>query len=160
MQRGFEEFRLEADHYWRHFSPLRGVTVEVMVTPRFPSHRRSYIIITTDRPIDVADGGFAISAERDGLPYSEDMVEWTRDGVTARFPWAVSGIRCEEGGGSPMLVKAWPNTDLLHPLTRIPTIRRHLLLSRPHRGKHRGAHHLRRLLPPGVCSTTEGQGTF
>ena len=130
------------------------------MTPRFPSHRRSYIIITTDRPIDVADGGFAIPAERDGLPYSEDMVEWTRDGVTAHFPRAVSGIRCEEGGGSPVLVKAWPNTNLLHPLTRIPTIRRHLLLSRPHRGKHRGAHHLRRLLPPGGCSTTEGQGTF
>lgn len=122
MQRGFEDFRLEGDRYWRRFSPLRGVTVEVTVTPCFPSHRRSYVI-TTDRPIDVADGGFAIPAERDGLPYSEDMVEWTRDGVIARFPWGVSGIRCEQGGGSPVLVKAWPNTNLLHPLTRIPTIR-------------------------------------
>lgn len=122
MQRGFEDFRLEGDRYWRRFSPLRGVTVEVTVTPCFPSHRRSYVI-TTDRPIDVADGGFAIPAEQDGRPYSEDMVEWTRDGVTARFPWGVSGIRCEQGGGSPVLVKAWPNTNLLHPLTRIPTIR-------------------------------------
>lgn len=122
MQRGFEDFRLEGDRYWRRFSSLRGVTVEVTVTPCFPSHRRSYVI-TTDRPIDVADGGFAIPAEQDGRPYSEDMVEWTRDGVTARFPWGVSGIRCEQGGGSPVLVKAWPNTNLLHPLTRIPTIR-------------------------------------
>lgn len=122
MQRGFDGFRAEPDHIWRRFSPLRGVTVEVTVTPCFPSHRRSYVI-TTDRPIDVADGGFAIPAEQDGLPYSEDMVEWTQDGVTARFPWGVSGIRCEQGGGSPVLVKAWPNTNLLHPLTRIPTIR-------------------------------------
>lgn len=125
MQRGFENFRLEGDRYWRRFSPLHGVTVEVTVTPCFPSHRRSYVI-TTDRPIDVADGGFAIPAEQDGRPYSEDMVEWTQDGVTARFPWGVSGIRCEQGGGSPVLVKAWPNTNLLHPLTRIPTIRLHL----------------------------------
>lgn len=122
MQRGFDGFRAEPDHIWRRFSPLRGVTVEVTVTPCFPSHRRSYVI-TTDRPIDVSDGGFAIPAEQDGLPYSEDMVEWTQDGVTARFPWGVSGIRCEQGGGSPVLVKAWPNTNLLHPLTRIPTIR-------------------------------------
>ena len=122
MQRGFDAFRAEPDHTWRRFSPLRGVTVEVTVTPCFPSHRRSYVI-STDRPIDVADGGFAIPSELDGRPYSEDMVEWTPDGVTARFPWGVSGIRCEEGGGTPVLVKAWPNTNLLHPLTRIPTIR-------------------------------------
>ena len=122
MQRGFDSFQVEADHVWRRFSPIRGVTVEVTVTPCFPSHRRSYVI-TTDRPIDVADGGFAIPAEWDGLPYSEDMVEWTADGVTARFPWGVSGIRCEQGGGAPVLVKAWPNTNLLHPITRIPTIR-------------------------------------
>ena len=122
MQRGFDSFRVEPDHVWRRFSPMRGVTVEVTVTPCFPSHRRSYVI-TTDRPIDVADGGFAIPAESGGLPYSEDMVEWTADGVTARFPWGVSGIRCEQGGGAPVLVKAWPNTNLLHPITRIPTIR-------------------------------------
>ena len=53
-------------------------------------------------------------------------------GVAARFPWAVSAIRCLSGGGEPLLVKAWPNTNLLHPLTRIPTIR----LSLPP-GRHR-----------------------
>lgn len=31
-----------------------------------------------------------------------------------------------QGGGTPLLVKAWPNTSLLHPVTRIPTIRFHL----------------------------------
>lgn len=122
MQRGFEDFRVETGHTWRRFSPLPGVTVEVTVTPCFPSHRREYVI-TTGRPIDVADGGFAIPAELDGRAYSEDMVEWTADGVAARFPWGTSAIRCEEGGGTPVLVKAWPNTNLLHPLTRIPTIR-------------------------------------
>ena len=84
MQRGFDAFTADEDHIWRKFSPMKGVTVEVTVTPCFPSHRRAYVI-TTDRPIDVADGGFAIPAEWEGEPYQEDMVEWTEDSVTARL---------------------------------------------------------------------------
>jgi len=122
MQRGFDDFQAQPDRIWRKFSPMRGVTVEVTVIPAFPSHRREYVI-ATDRPIDVADGGFAIAAQADGRLYTQDMVEWTRNAVTARFPWGSSGIRCEQGDGTPLLVKAWPNTNLLHSLTRIPTIR-------------------------------------
>lgn len=123
MQRGFEDFRLEADRYWRKFSPLPGVTVEVTVTPDFPAHRRDYVI-TTQRPIDVADGGFAIPAEDgEGRPCDPDMVEWEEHGVAVRAPWGISAIRCLSGAGEPVLVKAWPNTNLLSPLTRIPTIR-------------------------------------
>lgn len=133
-QRGFEDFRLEGDRYWRKFSPLPGVTVEVTVTPDFPAHRRDYVI-AADRPIDAADGGFAIPAEDgDGHPLEEDMVEWEEGGVAVRTPWGTSAIRCLSGGGEPVLVKAWPNTNLLHPLTRIPAIR----LSLP-AGTHRFA---------------------
>ena len=94
-QRGFDAWTVSETQTWRRFSPMRGVWVEVTVTPCFPSHRRDYII-TTDRPIDAADGGFAIPAEHAGLRYREDMVEWSGEGVTARFPWGVSGIRCEK----------------------------------------------------------------
>lgn len=31
-----------------------------------------------------------------------------------------------QGGGTPQLVKAWPNANLLHPVTHIPTIRFYL----------------------------------
>ena len=92
------------------------------MTPAFPSHRREYRIIT-DRPIDALDGGFAIPAEAAGRRYREDMVEWTAHGVAARFPWGVSAIRCEEGGGEPLLAAPWPNTNLMSPLTRVPSIR-------------------------------------
>ena len=123
VQRGFENFRLERDRYWRKFSPLPGGTVEVTVIPDFPSHRREYVIVT-DRSIDAADGGFALPVENgDGTPYSPDMVEWEPHGVTARFPWGISAIRCLSGEGEPALVQAWPNTNLLHPLTCIPTLR-------------------------------------
>lgn len=134
MQRGFEDFRLEGDRYWRRFSPMPGVTVEVTVTPDFPAHRRDYVV-TTDRPIDLADGGFAIPAEDgDGRPLTPDMEEWGPQSVAVRAPWGTSAIRCLSGGGEPVLVKAWPNTNLLHPLTRIPTLR----LSLP-AGTHRFA---------------------
>lgn len=121
-QRGFDAFEIGPNYTWRRFSPLRGVEVEVTVTSCFPSHRREYRI-TTDRPIDVADGGFAIPSERNGRRYSEAMVAWEAHGVTARFPWGLSGIRCETGGGEPLLAAPWPNTNLFAPLTRIPTIR-------------------------------------
>ena len=39
------------------------------------------------------------------------------------LPLGVSAIRCEEGGGEPLVAVPWPNTNLLHPLTRIPSIR-------------------------------------
>ena len=51
------------------------------------------------------------------------MVEWSAHGVAARFPWGTSAICCETGGGEPLLVSPWPNTNLLCPLTRIPAIR-------------------------------------
>ena len=121
-QRGFADFEIGADHTWRRYSPLRGVEVEVTVTPSFPSHRREYRI-TNDRPIDVVDGGFAVPAEAGGQRYHGDMVAWEAHGVAARFPWGISAIRCEEGGGEPLLVAPWPNTNLLSPLTRIPSIR-------------------------------------
>lgn len=121
-QRGFEAYEIAGDHTWRRFSPMPGVEVEVTVTPAFPSHRREYRI-RTDRPIDVVDGGFAVPAEEAGRRYSEDMVEWEEHGVAARFPWGVSAVRCEEGGGRPLLVAPWPNTNVLSPLTRIPSIR-------------------------------------
>ena len=121
-QRGFDAFEIGADHTWRRYSPLWGVEVEVTVTPSFPSHRREYRI-TNDRPIDVVDGGFAVPAEAGGQRYHGDMVAWEAHGVAARFPWGISAIRCEEGGGEPLLVAPWPNTNLLSPHTRIPSIR-------------------------------------
>ena len=122
MGRGFEDFQVSGTHTRRVYAPLPGVRVEVTVTPDFPSHRREYRI-TTDRPIDAADGGFAIPAETAGVPYTEDMVAWTPHGVAARFPWGESAIRSETGGGEPLLVKAFPNTNVLCPVTRIPTLR-------------------------------------
>ena len=113
-QRGFDAWEVAADHTWRRYSPMRGVQIEVTVTPAFPSHRREYCI-TTDRPIDVVDGGFAV-------PAGEETVRWEACGVTVRCPWGVSAIRCEEGGGEPLAAVPWPNTNLLHPLTRIPSI--------------------------------------
>lgn len=122
MGRGFISFEVSGTAARRTYFPMRGVSVTVAVTPDFPSHRREYTI-TTDRPIDAADGGFAIPAERDGVPFADDMVEWSEHGVAARFPWGVSAIRSVEGGGEPLLVKAFPNTNVLSPLTRIPTLR-------------------------------------
>lgn len=125
MARGFTDWSVTEERTSRTFSPLPGVTVSVTVTPDFPSHRRDYLI-QTDRPIDMADGGFAIPAEWEGRPFTQDMVTWAKNGVTARFPWGISSIQSLMGDGEPLLIRAFPNTNLLTPLTRIPTLRFHL----------------------------------
>lgn len=131
MARGFSDWAVSDTSVSRTFSPLRGVEVTVTVTPDFPRHRREYRV-TTDRPIDMADAGFAIPAEWEGRPYTPDMVTLTDRAVAARFPWGTSAIHCEAGRCEPLLVKAYPNTNLLFPLTRIPT-----LLFRLEAGTHR-----------------------
>lgn len=122
LQHGKFEYELRKDGFYRSFSPLPGVTVEVTLKVDFPSHTRAYRI-TTDRAIDVADGGFSIAAEQNGRLYTPDMVELTAQSVTARFPWGESGIACHDHPCQPALIKVFPNTNLLHPLTRIPTIK-------------------------------------
>ena len=121
MQRGFLDYRVSPQQTWRRFQPMPGVTVEVTVTPDFPSHRRDYVI-STDRKIDVADGGFAISAQGEGSLCTPDMVELTDRSVSVRAPWGTSSIRCDDLPCKPVLVNAYPNTNLLFPVTRIPTL--------------------------------------
>ena len=121
MQRGFLDYRVSPQQTWRRFQPMKGVTVEVTVTPDFPSHRRDYVI-STDRKIDVADGGFAISAQGEGSLCTPDMVELTDRSVSVRAPWGTSSIRCDDLPCKPVLVNAYPNTNLLFPVTRIPTL--------------------------------------
>ena len=121
VQRGFDAWEVTRTHTLRAYSPMRGVWVAVEVTPDFPGHTRRYTI-TTDRAIDVADGGFAIPAEWEGVPFSPHMVEMGDHSLACRFPWGESAISCGDGLGEPVLVKAFPNTNLLWPLTRIPTL--------------------------------------
>ena len=122
MARGFTDYAVTEHSVSRTFSPLRGVTVSVTVTPDFPSHRRDYTI-TTDRPIQMADGGFAIPAEQE---CSALTFQQTARGASARSARCESAISCLEGDGESLLIKAFPNTNLLTPLTYIPTLRFHL----------------------------------
>ncbi len=120
MRDGFECAEATEDYTRVRYSPMRGVLVETWVVPMLPWHVRVHRI-TAHKSIDVADGAFAIASERDMAGCEPDEIIEDGDGITAAFKWGISGIIRAHGPGSPVLVKAQPNTNLLEPLTVIPT---------------------------------------
>ncbi len=82
--------------------------------------------IKTAFPIDIADGGFAISLEEKIIKYNPKDIMRTNSSLIANFPWGVSGVVNELDGGQCELVKAYPNTNLIDPVTLIPTLKKNL----------------------------------
>lgn len=137
MRYGVERFEM-TENYSRTFYHIgRSVSAESIIVPLGAWHVRIHHIVT-DEAIDVADGGFAIPKEqcntvvagRDSGKYQENMVNRKENAIFCYFPWGISGIvgicDTERGIGidaHPELVQAFPNTNLLHNLTVIPTLR-------------------------------------
>lgn len=106
--------------------------ISSIIIPAIPWHVRVHII-KASAPVTIADGGFAIKAERcfqavsgpESGKFKEDMVKTTPESIFADFPWGVSGI-VSRTGGEPVLIQAFPNTNLLYNLTVIPMIKKNL----------------------------------
>ena len=129
MRSGQSHFSLSEDTLSSEYSPVSGVTIESTVIPCSSWHVRIHKITNTI-PVDVADGGFAISQEncfqikmgsKTGR-YEEKDVKTDESSVFAKFPWGISGM-VSETGQSPELVPAFPNTNLFYNLTVIPVIK-------------------------------------
>lgn len=128
MRYGTEEFAVTPEYTRTVYHIGRKVRVQSFVIPFGAWHVRIHEIHTTES-IDVADGGYAIPKERDFTvvsgresgKYGEDMVEQEENRLFCHFPWGCSGVAgiC---GWQTRLVQAFPNTNLLHPLTVIPTL--------------------------------------
>ena len=129
MRSGQSHFSLSEDTLSSEYSPVSGVTIESTVIPCSSWHIRIHKITNTI-PIDVADGGFAISQEncfqievgRNTGRYEEKDVKTDENSVFAKFPWGISGM-VSETGQTPDLVPAFPNTNLFYNLTVIPVIK-------------------------------------
>ncbi len=129
MRYGTKEFRVYDDRLYMKYEIMPRVMVETTILPLAPWHVRIHRI-HTEEAIDVADGGFAIEAEKcfhvvsgaDSGKYEPAMVEHKPDSTAAVFPWGVSAAVGYTGGSS-ALVTAYPNTNLLYNLTVIPTVK-------------------------------------
>ncbi len=101
---------------------MPGVTVESIVIPLDFGHVRVHYL-RTDRAIDLADGGFAIPKEAGFDSMDDHMVFRSEKLLQCDFPWAAAGCACLDEYGKTELIAPFPNTNLLHGLTVIPTLR-------------------------------------
>lgn len=106
------------------YSPMKGVKVQSVVIPFGAWHVRVHRIETL-LELDVAEGGFSIKAEEGELKYTPDMMMEGEGSVFAVPPWGVSGI-ASLTGGIPVLIRCFPNTNLLYNLTILPMIKSRL----------------------------------
>ncbi len=81
------------------WSPFPGVRVRTEITATSRGHRRRHLI-QSEVECQAWDCGFALPGWGEGL-----------------------AVRCLKGEGSPDVIKASPNTNLLHPKTLIPAVR-------------------------------------
>lgn len=106
MRWGTEEWRVDEQSLWIRYRMMPGVSVETTIIPWGSWHMRIHKI-ETEIAIDIADGGFAMAAEGEAAERTKSEAR----GLT---------------GGTVELIKVFPNTNLLYPLTVIPTVRQNL----------------------------------
>lgn len=111
-----QDFRLEGDVLFTRWSPLPGVTVGTWLLPCLPGHVRLHRL-ETDRALHTAEGGWALA--REGL---SEVSTARPEEALAVSPGGWSGLRDLTGPRKGLLVRADPNTNLLHPRTVIPTL--------------------------------------
>lgn len=128
MRSGVDSYRIEEHYTESRYHIGNKVQVRSIIVPLGEWHVRIHEIDTLES-IDVIEGGYAIPKERchtlvsgaDSGKYTEDMVEYTENGLFCNFPWGCSGI-LSVTNREPRLVQAFPNTNILHNLTVIPTL--------------------------------------
>lgn len=121
VKRKAEEFKIEEDLLFFRWKPWVDVEVKTWIIPGAPWHMRIHCI-QTDRPLQAADGGFALGIEK-----QKDMSFYKRDdGSGACSQAGKSFIKSIQGGGKADLIYPNANTNVIHSRTVIPTIHTHI----------------------------------
>ncbi|MDO4867608.1 MAG: DUF2264 domain-containing protein [Clostridia bacterium] len=121
---GFERFALgegEVSFTWR---PMDGVEIDTRLIPLGPWHVRCHTV-RTDRPLEAAEGGFAVARELPGQRPCEPLrsaAQAGEDRASARCGEGSCAVFALAGYARGEVVEAEPNTSLMHPRTLIPTL--------------------------------------
>lgn len=142
---GFERFALgegEVSFTWR---PMDGVEIDTRLIPWGNWHVRCHTV-RTERPLEAAEGGFAVARELPGKRPCEPVRSTARAGedrASARCGEGSCAVFALAGYARGEVVEAEPNTSLMYPRTLIPT-----LLARLEPGETR--------LVCAVCASDDG----
>lgn len=121
VRRICEEFCVAQKSVTSIWVPYPGIKVETVITPTGDGHIRKHII-ESDRECDAYDCGFAVEVDVEGEKLTENgsMAQ-----VENHYSLCRIASVCGEGRGK--IIIADPNTNLLHPMTRIPAVCYHIV---------------------------------
>lgn len=109
----FKVIEQEVTSVW---TPYEGIRVESVITPTKDGHIRKHII-ESNRECEVYDCGFAVEIDVEG----EKQTEMEHAScVENHYSKCMVSSQCGEGEG--YIIVADPNTNLAHPMTRIPSV--------------------------------------
>jgi len=115
MKYGVESYQIYDDYLYSKWKPWSNVIIESYIIPIFPWHVRIHMV-DTKRKLALADGGFAIDRQGGLIRINDDNC------CAVIRPESISAMINLYGQQQPIIVQTEPNTNLMTPLTLIPTL--------------------------------------
>jgi hypothetical protein len=115
VRRKCEEFKITGDTIYSRWKPWADVEVQTWLRMDYPWHIRVHHIKTA-RALETAEGAFAAPRE-DGLLPVKNPADNPQGAL-----YGCSGILNLTGDRKGVLIEPFPNTNLMHPRTVIPTL--------------------------------------
>ncbi|HHV11634.1 MAG TPA: DUF2264 domain-containing protein [Clostridiales bacterium] len=116
VRRICEEYRITETEVISKWIPYPGIVVDSTIIPTEHGHRRKHTIIS-DMECTAYDCGFAVEIDVEGeLLTEESSMAQVENGHS------LCRVQVVAGDGKGTVIVADPNTNLLHPMTRIPAI--------------------------------------
>lgn len=111
-----EEFRVTDTEVVSKWIPYEGITVETTITPTDTGHIRKHEI-ESDRDCTAYDSGFAVEIDVDG-----EILGCDKKSALVENYYSSCRVSIVQGNGEGEIIIADPNTNLVHPMTRIPAV--------------------------------------
>jgi len=131
MRYGTDDFKVTENYTYSAYTLLPGTTAQSWIVPCGGSWHVRVHKITTNTPVDIADGGFALSVEepfvsRVGAKDGKVLlghVENAAGGKAVFLPWGCTAVVSLLGGAAAEFVRTFPNTNLMHNLCAVPYLK-------------------------------------
>ncbi len=116
-RRGCDSFTITDEEIVSVWRPCSGITVTTKLIPTARGHHREHTV-ESRIPCTAYDCGFAVATNVPGDSFGQTDI--SAFAGTAQSRCEVTAVA---GCGTPVILGADPNTNLVHPMTRIPAIR-------------------------------------
>lgn len=111
-----DAFKISETEVYSRWTPYEGIQVETYIIPTEEGHIRKHIV-TSDRECEAYDCGFAVEIDVEGERQIQD-----EDAAEVANCYCGCRVSAKGSKGKGVVIFADPNTNLLHPMTRIPAL--------------------------------------